>query len=252
LTSITVESGNSRYDSRDNCNAIIDGFDDKLIAGCQNTIIPNSVTEIDNFAFLGCSNLTSLIIPESVTSIGRAAFDSCTGLTSVSIPNSVTEIGGNAFMHCSGLTDVTIGSSVTYIGSSAFDDCLNLTDVYSYITDVNNVSIGAYPRPFFLYSEDYSNRTLYVPKGTAGDYQANENWYPYFGTIVEMGAEVVLPGDVDGNGMIGIGDVAGIIDLILAGNATIEDNPAADANGDGIINIVDVTHLIDIILYPNN
>ena len=74
LTSITVEKGNTKYDSRDNCNAIIETNTNKLIAGCKNTTIPNSVTSIGGFAFEGCSGLTSITIPNSVTSIGERAF----------------------------------------------------------------------------------------------------------------------------------------------------------------------------------
>ena len=59
-----------------------------------------SVTTIGNYAFLGCSGLTSVIIPNSVTSIGEGAFKDCSGLTSVTIPNSVTYIGGEVFWAC--------------------------------------------------------------------------------------------------------------------------------------------------------
>ena len=77
LTSIVVESGNIVYDSRNNCNAIIETASNTLIVGCKNTIIPNSVTSIDDAAFLGCSGLTSVTIPNSVTSIGNSAFYCC-------------------------------------------------------------------------------------------------------------------------------------------------------------------------------
>ena len=107
LTSIIVESGNTNYDSRNNCNAIIETATNTLIAGCMNTIIPNSVTTIGDDAFFGCSGLTSVTIPNSVTSIGKGVFSYCTGLTSVTIPNSVTSIGNSAFSHCTGLTSLT-------------------------------------------------------------------------------------------------------------------------------------------------
>ena len=106
LTSIIVEGGNTKYDSRDNCNAIIESASNKLIAGCKNTVVPNSVTSIGNRAFFGHSGLTSVTIPNSVTSIGGSAFNGCSGLTSVTIPNSVTSIGSNAFYGCSGLTRI--------------------------------------------------------------------------------------------------------------------------------------------------
>ena len=71
LTSIVVESGNTKYDSRDNSNAIIETATNTLIAGCKNTVIPNSVTSIGDGAFRDCYDLTSLTIPNSVTSIGE-------------------------------------------------------------------------------------------------------------------------------------------------------------------------------------
>ena len=92
-------------------------------------IIPNSVTSIGDYAFSGCSGLTSVTIPNSVTSIGECAFVGCHGLTSVTIPNSVTSIGDGAFGNCSGLTSVTIPNSVTSIGNSAFNRCSGLTSV---------------------------------------------------------------------------------------------------------------------------
>ena len=128
-TSIKVESGNSVYDSRENCNAIIETATNKLMAGCQNTIIPNSVTSIEWGAFYGCTGLTSITIPNSVTSIGDIAFGDCTGLTSITIPNSVTSIGYEAFYCCTGLTSITISNSVTSIGSWAFGHCSGLTSI---------------------------------------------------------------------------------------------------------------------------
>ena len=107
LRSISVESGNTVYDSRNNCNAIIETATNKLISGCQNTIIPSSVTSIGEYAFSGCIALTSINIPSGVTSIGSWTFQGCRGLTSVTIPSSVTNIGNSVFYGCSGLTSIT-------------------------------------------------------------------------------------------------------------------------------------------------
>ena len=141
LTSIKVESGNSVYDSRENCNAIIETATNKLMVGCQSSIIPNSVTSIGNYAFYYLKGITSITIPNSVTSIGDDAFLYCSGLTSIEIPNSVTSIGNQAFYECSGLTSIVIGNGVTSIGDEAFGYCDGLTS----ITIPNSVtSIGDY------------------------------------------------------------------------------------------------------------
>ena len=97
LTSITVANRNTVYDSRNNCNAIIQTSSNTLVVGCKSTIIPNSVRSIGNSAFSRCFSLSSVVIPDSVTSIGSYAFYSCLSLTSVTIPNSVTSIGEYAF-----------------------------------------------------------------------------------------------------------------------------------------------------------
>ncbi len=141
LTVIVVESGNTTYDSRNDCNAIIETKTNTLITGCKNTIIPNSVTSIGSYAFFYCRSLTSITIPNSVTSIGIDAFNNCSGLTSIEIPNSVTSIGRDAFYGCSGLTSITIPNSVTSIGELAFYGCSNLT---SLIIPQSVTTIGDY------------------------------------------------------------------------------------------------------------
>ena len=123
LTAITVEKNNPIYDSRNNCNAIIATESNNLIVGCKNTVIPNSVTWIGDWAFSDCSGLNSINIPNSVTWIGDMAFSGCSGLNSINIPNSVTNIGDWAFAGCSSLNSVTIGNSVTSIGIYCFNAC---------------------------------------------------------------------------------------------------------------------------------
>ena len=254
LSCLVVESGNPIYDSRNNCNAIIETADNTLIVGCKNTIIPNSVTTIGNFAFCYCWGLTSIIIPNSVTVIGKCAFEGCIGLTSVEIGNSVTSIGRYAFYNCQGLTSINIPNSVTEIGNNAFyccdrltsiviPNCWMLADVYCYIADLSGVSCGN--EQFYKeYNGDYSGRWLHVLQGTADAYWADENWYPYFGQIVDDLILETPTGDVNGDREVNIADVNAAIDIIL--NAS--ENPSGDVNGDGEINIADVNAVIDIIL----
>ena len=126
---LAVAQGNKKYDNRDNCNAIIETATNTLIAACDNTRIPNSVTRIGDGAFAGCMKFTSIAIPNNVTSIGNRAFADCGNLISINIPNSVTSIGDNAFENCMNLTSIIIPNSVTSIGEGAFYGCENLTSV---------------------------------------------------------------------------------------------------------------------------
>ena len=147
LTSIKVNSANPQYDSRNNCNAIIEKATNALIFGCKNTIIPNSVKSIGESAFDGCSSLTSITIPSCVTGIGQRAFYGCSSLTSIDIPNSVTTIGNYAFGNCSSLTSVTINSNA--IISKTYSSSLSLKNIFgnqvkSYIIGDSVTSIGSY------------------------------------------------------------------------------------------------------------
>ena len=193
LQSIVVDKGNTVYDSREDCNAIIKTSDNELISGCTNSTIPNSITAIGSWAFFlcdgltsinipnsvtgieqsafwGCKNLVSINIPNSVTEIEEQTFALCEALTSVTIPNSVTTIGDQAFSGCIGLTSVTIGSKVKTIGSLAFTDCLNLLDVYCYAEEVPETQNEVFR------SANIENVTLHVPAASISAYQAVEPW----------------------------------------------------------------------------
>ena len=230
LATIVVESNNSIYDSRDNCNAIIETATNTLIAGCQNTIIPNSVTGIGDEAFYGCSSLTSVNIPNCVTSIGVGAFSGCSSLTSINIPENVTSIGNSAFSRCSSLisinipegvtsielstfsrcsalTSINIPESVTSIGDYAFQDCDSLTS----ITIPKNVtSIGKQVfsssldtiycyivTPIQIYPNTFSNyrkAILFVPCESLDAYFADKVW-KRFDNIQCLGDEIPQEGN---------------------------------------------------------
>ena len=217
LASIAVSEGNITYDSRNHCNAIVETTSNSLISGCKNTVIPDNVTSIGDYAFSGCSDLISVSIPNSVTSIGDYAFEWCSGLTKVIvsdiaawcdiafgggssnplryahhlysdesteitdlvIPEGVTSISDEAFVSCSGLTSVNIPNSVVIIEDDAFFQCSNLTSV-----TVNFTS------PLTINQNCFSNRanaTLYVPTGCKAAYAAADYWKD-FKEIIELSA----------------------------------------------------------------
>lgn len=127
LESIVVEEGNSKYDSRDNCNAVIETATNTLKVGLSSTIIPNTVTTIGGGAFEG-TTLKSIVIPEGVTLIDNSAFSDCKSLETVSLPNSLESIYPLAFQN-SNISSISIPAGVKGIGENAFYGCENLSTI---------------------------------------------------------------------------------------------------------------------------
>ncbi|MDE7166089.1 MAG: leucine-rich repeat domain-containing protein, partial [Bacteroidaceae bacterium] len=205
LESIVVDAGNPVYDSRNNCNAIMETSSNKLVRGCKNTIIPDEVTAIGNGAFSGCIGLTAVTLPEGVTEIGASAFSGCSGLTSIAIPTSVTEIGNGAFYGCSSLIAVTIPDGVTEIGNSTFWDCKKLSfvsipssvtaigdyafhqcwallDFYCFAESAPSANLTAFEERWLNY-----NATLHVPAASLDTYKTTSFW-SNFRNVIGMGA----------------------------------------------------------------
>ena len=264
LASITVAGDNPIYDSRDNCNAIIETASNTLFAGCINTTIPNSVTTIgDNafsnckrltsidipnsvttisdYAFFGCSSLANISIPNSVTKIGDDAFYDCTSLTSINIPNSVTTIGSGAFQRCTGLTSINIPNSVTTIDDAAFAGCTSLASIII-PNSVTRIDYGAFYGCFALkkvysYISDLSNITMgiYVFELQQGNYSRRTLYVP-------AGTSAAYQADNKWSAYFN--------DIVEMGPDPIIDN--GDMNGDGVVNVSDVTLLVNMILNNND
>ena len=150
---IKVDTANVKYDSREDCNAIIITATNMLDRGCNTSTIPKTVTSIGDYAFEGCTGLTSIELPASLTSIDAYAFKGCTGLTSIELP-----------------------ASLKSIESSAFSNCTNIQNVVSHIRKPFRIS--AFP------AEVLSTATLTVPYGRTLLYRSVSGWN--FQTIKEM------------------------------------------------------------------
>lgn len=139
--------------------------------------ITYTVTAISDYAFTGCSALTSVIIPISVTSINSCSFCVCTGITSIIIPNNVTFIGNEAFAGCSGLTSLTLGNSVSTIGYQAFRECSSLMEI---------ICLGQFaPSSVYGWGCDMfygvpSSTPIYIPCGSWASYHGEWSCFNIF------------------------------------------------------------------------
>ena len=178
FSGIVIDPRNSFYDSRNDCNAIIETSTNELISGCKNSVIPNTVTSIGYCAFRGVQGLTSIEIPNSVTYIGENAFAFCYDLTGdLTIPNSVETIDAGAFFYCQGFGgSLTIGESVTFIGDQAFRNCSGFTGAVTLATTppVLGDDFGG------LVFENFGYPILTVPCGCIDAYR-NSSWYEPYG-----------------------------------------------------------------------
>ena len=197
-------------------------FSNGEVSSClTNITIPDSVTSIGMFAFIGCSSLTSATIGNSVTSIGEGAFNSCFGLTSINIPDSVTSIGGGAFSECislpvenglryadtyligvddNSLSTYSIKEGTKWIGDGAFAGCTSLTsitipdsvtsiggNVFSRCSSLKKINCLATTAPSIVnttFQDIKQNGILKVPAGS--DYSSWKNSLGFRWTTEEI------------------------------------------------------------------
>ena len=225
IVSMVVENGNPIYDSRENCNAIIETATNTLVEGCQNTIIPKSVTKIGDYAFSRCTSLKSIFIHEDITSIDNTSFAITSSVTSIIvdennniydsrnncnaiietssntlirgcentiIPNDVLELGTYSFYGCTGLISLTIPHNVTTIRSQSFFQCTNLKTMYL----EQKTPIEVYPVIF----QDVPSFTCHIPCGTKAAYEASA-WASEVSEFVEEPCEeyTITYTSTDGN-----------------------------------------------------
>ena len=257
LTQIIVNPANETFDSRGDCNAVIETTTNTLVAGCVATVIPNTVIALDNGAFRECIGMHTIEIPASVTSIGYHTFDYCYDLDTITLPPHLKSIGNSAFAGCEKLIYVTIPDEVTEVGDSAFYDCpwmnylvlgrnvKQIGNAAFYGTNLITLTCKAMEPPFidtedsFWHYGDFSNATLRVPAPALNRYRTADYW-SLFPVIVAFG-------DANGDDRVSISDVTYLIDVLLTGETSYT-QIAADMNNDNTISIIDVTELISLLL----
>jgi len=181
LTSLSVAENNTKYDSRNDCNAIIETATNKLVANLPSaTTIPSFVKIIGAYLFEG-SNITSIDIPEGVTTIEKGAFAS-SNLHTISFPNTVTSLGDRAFGRCKNLITIIFPESLTTIGNDAFEECNNLKDVYNLSTIPQIIDSD------YSFSTGYNDgliygATLHVLPGCKPVYQAANIWKNFLNIV---------------------------------------------------------------------
>lgn len=128
LESVTVAAGNTVYDSRDNCNCIIETTTNTIIMGSLNAFIPSGITKISSSAFEGIP-ITNIVIPTSVTSFGDAVFGGCLELKSISLPSNIKSLSNHMFGGCEALASIELPMSLQSIGMYTFSECKTLTSI---------------------------------------------------------------------------------------------------------------------------
>ena len=170
LTSLTIPTGVS----------IINEYAFYDCSSLTRLDLPSSIREIYHSAFMNCRNLTSLTIPSNVTYISSRAFSGCSSLKNITLPTRIFGIGDNAFYGCSNLNSLTLSYELREINEYAFCDCNGLTSIYVYADKVPKMCEDVFK------GCDAKKCTIYVPKGTYGDYRSSE--FGYFENIVEFDA----------------------------------------------------------------
>ena len=156
LKSITVSPDNPWYDSRGDCNAIVETATNQLVAACTATVIPDDIEIIGDYAYYN-SDLEELTLPQGVTTILGYAFSHSRNLKEIIFPPSLKQIGRYAFWYCENLVSADLPASVRIIGDGAFNQCYLLRSVEF---SENTRSIGKE-----AYNNCSSLTSIHIPEG---------------------------------------------------------------------------------------
>lgn len=172
LKSIVVEEGNKKYDSRENCNAIVETATNTLVCGTENSTIPTTITAIGGGAFAE-TGLKNFVIPEGVTSIQYGAFENCQNLKSVTLPQSLKKLEYRVFAK-SGLTSVVIPEGITRLPDGTFTECQNLETV-TLPTTLEAIENNAFSNSGLT--------SIFIPKGVTSISSTSFNYCGKLSTI---------------------------------------------------------------------
>ncbi len=164
LKTIYVSPENKYYDSRCNCNAIIESKSNKLIVGCGSSTIPEGINSIGEEAFFSCNSLTNIKIPNGVTVIGESSFSNCKNLEFVSLSDSVQTIEARAFEWCNNLKKIILGRGLTKVGFYAFEGCTSL-EVCDLPEGLETIEEMAFERCISLTHLDIPNSVTRIEDG---------------------------------------------------------------------------------------
>lgn len=218
LESIVVDSNNTVYDSRNNCNILIETATNRVLAGSSNSIMPLEITAIVDDAFINNKGITSLTLSASITSVGNNAFNGCENLSiqDINLPNlvslgnysftgtkvatvtslgsTITSIPNRCFKECTLLSSVNIPNTATSIAVEAFMKCSNLTSITipSGVTSIGtrafygsgivDMTVLATTPPMITGTSISASGHIYVPASSVSAYQAA---WPDFASIIQ-------------------------------------------------------------------
>lgn len=221
LTQISVAAGNTKYDSRSNCNAVIEKASGSIVATCKATTFPADIATIGYEAFAGCSALENVVIPSGITRINHYAFADCDSLTLADIP-----------------------ATVTFFGDRAFENCAALEKVYARLLTPENAEYG---NLLTFKGVPVDTCLLIVPDDLIDLYKATKPWSDFL-YVEGINQQDMQPGDVNLDGVVDIDDVSIVIAIILGKDQAEKYDRRAYITDDDQIDVDDVNAIIKIIL----